>query len=89
MRVLNLYTTLGCHLCDQAFVQVKSVLTKEQAANLNLVSVEISDSDTLMENYGIRIPVFKFQDEIKELAWPFTDKELNTFLTIANSEKNS
>ena len=76
MRVLNLYTTLGCHLCDEAAVMV----CKQNISDINVVSVEISESDNLLENYGVRIPVLKFEDANKELAWPFSDEELSVFL---------
>ncbi len=89
MRVLNLYTTLGCHLCDEAVVMV----SKQQASDVTLALVEISESDALMEKYAIRIPVLEFQagdnnesidGEIEagaELAWPFTEEELAVFLS--------
>jgi hypothetical protein len=84
MRVLNLYTTLGCHLCDEAAALVK----QEHVSDLTLALVEISESAELMEKYGIRIPVLKFQaeddegatDACVELAWPFTEEELTIFL---------
>lgn len=79
MRVLNLYTTLGCHLCDKAAAMV----SKQNISDVNLVSVEISESDDLIENYGVRIPVLKFQDANQELSWPFSDEELSAFLTEA------
>ena len=80
MRVLNLYTTLGCHLCDEAAAIINELINQQEIINLRLVAVEISDSDTLMEKYAVRIPVLKFQEEIKELAWPCTDEELSVFL---------
>jgi hypothetical protein len=76
MRRLNLYTTLGCHLCEEAAAMVQ----QHEARDLTLVMVEISESDDLMEQYGVRIPVLKFQDGIDELAWPFSAEELSSFL---------
>jgi hypothetical protein len=80
MRVLNLYTTLGCHLCEEAASMVK----KQQVSDVMLALVEIIDSESLMEKYGIRIPVLKFDDEADdegvELAWPFSEEELTIFL---------
>ena len=76
MRVLNLYTTLGCHLCDTAAAMVE----QQQMADIELSMVEISDSTMLMDNYGLRIPVLKFQDASVELAWPFDADELANFL---------
>ncbi len=78
MRALNLYTTLGCHLCDRA----ASMVIDRHDENLELTLVEISESETLIERYGIRIPVLKFQEGMVELAWPFTEEELSTFLTL-------
>jgi hypothetical protein len=89
MRVLNLYTTLGCHLCDEAAVMV----SKQQSSDVTLALVEISESAALMEKYAIRIPVLKFKtgdsnesvdvglDTDAELAWPFTEEELAVFLS--------
>jgi hypothetical protein len=81
MRVLNLYTTLGCHLCDEAAAMV----SQQGISDLSLALVEISESEALIEKYGVRIPVLKFQvegkDENAELAWPFTVEDLTIFLT--------
>ena len=79
MRVLNLYTTQGCHLCEAAAAMVK----KQQVPDLALQLVEISESEELMDIYGVRIPVLKFNDEKAELGWPFTAEELNDFLAFA------
>lgn len=83
MRVLNLYTTLGCHLCDQAAAMV----AQQGASDLSLTLVEITESEALMEKYAVRIPVLKFQiggnDKNAELAWPFTAEELKLFLAVS------
>jgi len=42
--------------------------------------VDISDSDALIEQYGIRIPVFKFKDSKYELGWPFSEQQFRRFL---------
>jgi hypothetical protein len=76
MRRLNLYTTLGCHLCEEAAAMVN----QQQPADLTLVMVEISESEKLLQEYGMRIPVLKFQDSEEELAWPFTMVELGSFI---------
>jgi hypothetical protein len=80
MRILNLYKTLGCHLCEDAAAMVK----KQQVADVTLNLVEIIDSENLIDQYGTRIPVIKFQKEAgiesAELGWPFTEEELAVFL---------
>ncbi len=40
--------------------------------DLDVMEVDISDSDTLFERYGVRIPVLQHPDG-RELDWPFTE----------------
>ncbi|MDX1464881.1 MAG: glutaredoxin family protein [Halomonas sp.] len=50
---LRLYTTLGCHLCEQ----LEALLATLCAVPYRLERIEISDDDALVERYGVRIPV--------------------------------
>ncbi|MDI5933952.1 glutaredoxin family protein [Halomonas kalidii] len=50
---LRLYTTLGCHLCEQ----LKALLAILVTEAYHLEEVEISEDDALVERYGVRIPV--------------------------------
>ncbi|WP_148254358.1 glutaredoxin family protein [Aidingimonas lacisalsi] len=50
---LTLYTTLGCHLCEQLEAQVVRLGSDE----VGLARVEIADDETLLARYGERIPV--------------------------------
>lgn len=59
-----LYTTLGCHLCEQAREWVAMV-----DPEVSLQLIDIADDDALLARYGERIPVLA--QEEKELAWPF------------------
>lgn len=61
---LVLYTTSGCHLCEQA-----EALVRRQAAGVSMV--EIIDDAELLERYGVRIPVLRRLDTGNELDWPF------------------
>ena len=76
-KQLLLYTTEGCHLCEQARALVAPLLSAE---HVQLLAVEISDSDELVERYGIRIPVLRFSDAPEELGWPFDDQAVQAFL---------
>jgi len=60
-----LYTTSGCHLCEQAEVLVSNVL------GMTIRPVEIADDAELLERYGVRIPVLRRWDSGEELDWPF------------------
>ncbi|MEQ6887894.1 glutaredoxin family protein [Halomonas sp. CS7] len=50
---LKLYTTLGCHLCEQ----LEALMVTLCDTPYRLERVEISDDDALVERYGVRIPV--------------------------------
>ncbi len=71
--VLKLYTTSGCHLCEQA-----EALVRRQTAQVG--TVEIADDAELLERYGIRIPVLRRTDTGKELDWPFGAAEIQRLL---------
>ena len=74
--IVQLFTTLGCHLCEEAHEQLLSLT--DSGMDLNVELVEIADSEELMDRYGITIPVIRAGD--RELGWPFSLVELRTFL---------
>ncbi|MDX1489842.1 MAG: glutaredoxin family protein [Pseudohongiellaceae bacterium] len=87
MKELYLYTTLGCHLCEDAEKILQSVLSHLRMRDglsedaLQLVPVEISEDENLVEAYGLRIPVIRFSHSSNELAWPFSAEEAFTFVS--------
>lgn len=76
-RKITFYTTLGCHLCDQALEMLKSL---EREGLVAVTEVDIADDDELVEAYGVRIPVLRRRDDGLELGWPFGIKEIKRFL---------
>lgn len=76
MPKLIFYTTLGCHLCDDARVLLDTVLD----AKTRLEEIDISGNDGLLERYGERIPVVARRDTDAELGWPFSAADLRAFL---------
>lgn len=76
MRI-ELFTTLGCHLCEEALVL--AIQLQQSGMKLDITEVEIADSPELVEQYGIRIPVIRQGD--REIGWPFNLTELQQFLT--------
>ncbi len=70
---LQLFSTLGCHLCEQAETMLISTLPPDAYA---LDVVEISNSDTLMTAYGVRIPVLRRTDTGVEIGWPFMPEDI-------------
>lgn len=77
MNKLYLYSTTGCHLCEIAMALLKDTLNP---LYFTLEEVEISDSDTLMERYGVRIPVLADAQSGQELGWPFDRAQLVEFV---------
>lgn len=64
--ILLLYTTSGCHLCETA-----EKLLHEALELVQFKPIEIADDETLLEHYGMRIPVLRRADTGEELNWPF------------------
>lgn len=77
---IKLYTTLGCHLCEQAHGMLNYALQNntELSLNFSIQLVEIANNSDLLQEYGVRIPVLSV--ESKELGWPFSLEELNHWL---------
>lgn len=78
-RVLFLYTTAGCHLCEQAETVLRQVL-EEQELSWQVEARDIADDPELVEQYGLRIPVLQRQQDAAELGWPFSHEQLSRWL---------
>ena len=72
---LRLYTTLGCHLCEQ----LEALLATLMAVDYRLDRIEISEDDELIERYGVRIPVL-VDDRGVELERGFMPEHLAEWL---------
>jgi hypothetical protein len=70
---LLFYTTLGCHLCEEAETLLDVLKTQHP---VTVEAIDISSSSALVERYGIRIPVVKNKATEEELGWPFGYDEL-------------
>jgi hypothetical protein len=73
---LRLYTTLGCHLCEQLEVLLQTLA----AGEIGLEKIEISEDDALVERYGVRIPVLA-DGQGKELDRGFQAPRLAAWLS--------
>ena len=70
MKGLVLYSTSGCHLCEEAQRVVHTAL------GAPVPEVDIAADDRLMAHYGVRIPVLQRTDTGAELDWPFGLEEV-------------
>ena len=75
MNDITLYGTAGCHLCELAEALVAPLLDQRP---LRLNYVDIADDESLMERYGVRIPVLRRGES--ELGWPFDEEQAAAFL---------
>ena len=71
----NLYSSEGCHLCEQALSLCLSQLNPAQIS-----VVDIVEDETLVEQYGVHIPVLENLTNNKKLYWPFDSEQLESFL---------
>ncbi len=54
LSVVKFLTRVGCHLCDDARPLVRAVAARH---HLEVVEVDIDGSDSLVRDYGLRVPV--------------------------------
>ena len=67
IKSLILYSTEGCHLCENAERLLRSM---PELRRTTVDVVDIVDDDALVSRYGTTIPVLATEAGA-ELAWPF------------------
>ena len=77
MKILKLYSTLGCHLCEHALAMVVPIA---KAYDFQVREIEISDSNDLIQKYGVVIPVLEWPEANKSLHWPFSAEDVQELL---------
>jgi hypothetical protein len=77
VKELIIYSTLGCHLCELAKIQIEPLL---EPFALKLKEIDIADDERLLKKYGVRIPVIRLEGSIKEMGWPFDTQGVYTWL---------
>lgn len=77
MRLLELMTTEGCHLCELA---VPLLVAGLDPLRFEVDLVDIAFEDGLIDLYGTRIPVLRDTQSKLELEWPFDAHDLEQFL---------
>jgi len=71
---LVMYSTLGCHLCEQAQRVVVAALGHTVAER------DIVDDPQWLTRYEVRIPVLQRLDNGAELDWPFDAEGVRALL---------
>ena len=75
MSELVLYSRPDCHLCEEAEALL-AVVAPDQAVR----TVDIEDDISLLDRYGVRVPVLRREPAGEELGWPFDANALSRFL---------
>ena len=78
-KTITLYSTLGCHLCEQAKSLSWPVLAHHDS---KLEEIDIADDDGLMEELALSIPVLE-DESGRRLRWPFDQDQLDHWLAAA------
>ena len=87
MTTYNLYTTDGCHLCEQAIGLFYYAKQQQLIANdVALKMIDIVEDDKLVERYGVSIPVLQHPISKQELNWPF---DLDGLVGFINNDNQS
>lgn len=71
MAQCTLYSTWGCHLCEQA----ETLLTE---ADIKFQMIDIIDDEQLLQQFRLHIPVLAVGDKL--LYWPFDAASVATWL---------
>ena len=72
----HLYSSEGCHLCEQALTLCEPFLSNQQ-----LKIIDIVQQEQLVEEYGVHIPVLKRLSDNKKLFWPFNQKQVEELIS--------
>lgn len=84
MNKYHLYSSEGCHLCEQALAICLTFIKPEQLIIVDIVDVETvpHEEKTLVELYGVHIPVLEKlnvdSNKNIKLFWPFTAEQVET-----------
>ena len=58
------------------------LLSMPEIPSSTLQQVDIAEDDTLLERYGVRIPVFSAAGSSEDLGWPFDPQQVRHYLAL-------
>jgi len=77
MAVLfNLYSSEGCHLCEQALALIVNVIPDHHIEVVDIIDSNDESEQNLVELYGVHIPVLERLSDNKKLFWPFEQSQV-------------
>ena len=75
-----LFGTSGCHLCEEAEILIAASFDK-----IKLELIDIAEQEQWQEKYAIKIPVLYHSESGKELFWPFSEIDVDEFISAVKS----
>ena len=80
MKKFNLYSSEGCHLCEEALLLCNGIIEREL---INII--DIVEDDKLVALYGTSIPVLERINEYNQvdgdkIFWPFTQQNIKELM---------
>jgi hypothetical protein len=77
MSVLfHLYSSEGCHLCEQALALIGNVIPDHQIKVVDIIDSDIEGEQNLVQLYGVHIPVLERLSDNHKLFWPFEQSQV-------------
>lgn len=76
-NALTLYSSVGCHLCEEARAMLQHLIAKHQL-NAAINEVDVLINETIEAEYAARIPVVLV--ETQEIGYPFDLAVLENWL---------
>jgi len=77
MSVLfHLYSSEGCHLCEQALALIRNVIPDHQIKVVDIIDSDIEGEQNLVKLYGVHIPVLERLSDNHKLFWPFEQSQV-------------
>jgi hypothetical protein len=81
MKKVTFYTTLNCHLCEEAYHMLLEVIS-DISLEIDVVDITHEHNRNLRSTYAERIPVITCDHVDTELDWPFTPVDIKNYLSI-------
>ena len=74
--LFHLYSSEGCHLCEQAIELIGNVIPDHQISVVDIIDAKIEGEQNLVELYGVHIPVLERLCDNHKLFWPFEQSQV-------------
>jgi hypothetical protein len=77
MTVLfHLYSSEGCHLCEQALALIANVIPEHQLRVVDIIDGDEGSENNLVKLYGVHIPGLERLSDNTTLFWPFEQSQV-------------